>query len=88
VIKPNRPISLLITASKVLEQLVCNKVIPYISSFLTSQQFGFLYNRPTVQQLVLMFNNILSTSNQADVVYLDFKKAFNSFPHKELLFKL
>ena len=38
-----RPISLLSTVSKVLEQLVYNNVIPYISGFFTSQQFGFLY---------------------------------------------
>jgi len=83
-----RSISLLSTTSKVLEQLVYNKVIPYISSFLTSHQFDFLKNRSAVQQLLLMFNNILSTSNQTDVVYLDFKKAFDSVLHKELLFKL
>ena len=42
----------------------------------------------TVQQLLLMFNNILSTSNQNDVVYLDFKKAFDCVLHKELPLKL
>ena len=44
-----RPISLLSYTSKVLEQLIYNKVIHHISSFLTPQQFGFLKNRSTVQ---------------------------------------
>ena len=83
-----RPISLLCITSKVLEQLVYNKTISYISSFLSPQQFGFLKNRSTVQQLLLMLNTIHSTNDQTDVVYLDFKKAFDSVPHKELLFKL
>jgi len=63
-------------------------IIPYISSFFSTQQFGFLKNRSTVQQLLLMFNTIFSTDNQTDVVYLDFRKVFDSVPHNELLLKL
>ena len=37
-----------------------------------------------MQQLLLMLNTILCTNDQTD---LDFKKAFDSVPHKELLFK-
>ena len=37
-----RPISLLSNTSKVLEQLIYNKVIHHISNFLTPKQFGFL----------------------------------------------
>ena len=36
------PISLLSNTSKVLEQLIYNKVIHHISNFLTPKQFGFL----------------------------------------------
>ena len=83
-----RPISLLSNTSKVLEQLIYNKVIHHISSFLTPQQFGFLKHRSTVQQLLVLFDVIMNTDHQTDVIYFDFKKAFDSVPHNELLFKL
>ena len=83
-----RPISLLSNTSKVLEQLIYKKIIHHISSFLTPQQFGFLKNRSTVQQLLVLFDTIMSTDYQTDVIYFDFKKAFDSVPHNELLFKL
>ena len=83
-----RPISLLSKTSKILEQLIYNKVIHHISSFLTPQQFGFLKNRSTVQQLLVLFDTIMRTDYQTDVIYSDLKKAFDSVPHNELLFKL
>ena len=83
-----RPISLLSNTSKVLEQLIYNKVIHHISSFITPQQFGFLKNRSTVQQLLILFDIIINTNYQSDVIYFDFRKAFDSVPHNELLFKL
>ena len=62
-----RPISLLSNTSKVLEQLIYNKVIHHISSFLTPQQFGFLKHRSTVQQLLVLFDVIMNTDHQIDV---------------------
>ena len=83
-----RPISLLCNTSKVLEQLVYSKIISHITRFLTPQQFGFLKNKSTAQQLLILFNIILSTNHQTDVIYFNFKKVFDSVPHNELLFKL
>ena len=54
-------------------------------------QFGFLRNHSSVQQILKFLNNIVNQIDnkcQCDVIYLDFRKAFDSVPHKELLHKL
>ena len=51
-------------------------------------QFGFLKGRSTLQQMLLLFNAILSSDSQVDVIYLDFQKAFDAVAHNELLLKL
>jgi len=80
-----RPISLLCNISKALERLVYNKIISHIIAHLSPYQFGFLSNRSTLQQLLILFNDI---NNAHDVIYLDFHKAFDSIPHNKLLLKL
>ena len=86
-----RPISLLPVISKVLERCIYNRIIDFILPKLTNLQHGFLRNRSTATQLLTVFskiNNILDTGNQADVVYFDLSKAFDSVPHKFLIHKL
>ena len=86
-----RPISLLCTVSKVLERLIYNKVINFIRPKLSKHQFGFLKNRSCLSQLLTSFTYIFDEVDKGtpvDVVYLDLKKAFDSVPHDELLFKM
>ena len=85
-----RPISLLCTVSKVLERIVHEKIIDFLSPAISSHQFGFLRNRSVLQQLLIFLHNILSsfsTKSQVDVIYLDIRKAFDSIPHDKLLLK-
>ena len=88
-----RPVSLLCIASKVLERLIYN----YLSKFIISNdiisqfQFGFLKYRSTTQQLLVFLDrvyHILNSNDACDVIYLDFKKAFDTVPHLELLSKI
>ena len=51
-------------------------------------QFGFRKQHSALQQLLLFVNSICQSKPQTDVVYLDFKKAFDSVSHNELLAKL
>ena len=86
-----RPISLLCITGKVLERIVYDKIIDFIRPKISNHQHGFLQNRSCLTQLLSSFAFIfdkLNNKSVVDVVYLDFKKAFDSVPHDELLFKL
>lgn len=87
-----RPISLLCIISKVLERLVFNHIIDFLTTkVINPSQFGFLRGKSTIQQLLLFLEDITSENSrndQVDAVYLDFRKAFDTVPHAELLHKL
>ena len=90
-----RPISLLCIVSKVLEHLIFIKISKFITTnnIFYHHQFGFRQHHSTTQQLLIFLSDILSALNncscsQCDIIYLDFKKAFDSVPHQELLLKL
>ena len=73
-----RPISLLCNVSKVLEKLVYDKIINFITECIS-----------LVHQLLVFLNFVHNNHDQqVDIIYLDIKKAFNSIPHDKLLHKL
>ena len=53
-----RPISLLCVAYKILEKLIHACVEPIVDSLLPSEQAGFRWRRPTVDQTFLLAQNI------------------------------
>ena len=73
-----RPIFFLCILSKVLERIVYYSMLKHVERRLTNHQFGFLPNRSTSQQLLIFANEILAAKTEVDVVYMDFRKAFNS----------
>ena len=84
-----RPISLLCNVSKVLEKLVYDKIINFITESISLVQFGVLKGRSTPQQLLVFLNFVHNNHDQqVDIIYLDIKKAFDSIPHDKLLHKL
>jgi len=87
-VKNYRPISLLCIISKILERIAYDKIISFVSSHISSHQFGFRQNHSTFQQLLIFLNSIyesLGSTTQTDVIYLDFKKAFDSVIHNSLV---
>ena len=86
------PISLLCIVSKVLEKAIYSKIINFVKPKLTEHQFGFLQGRSCQSQLLTsfakIFNNLDGGATGVDTLYLDFRKAFDSVPHNELLLKL
>ena len=90
-VKNYQPISLLCVISKVLEHIINDKIIGFITKSISNSQLRFLQRRSTLQQLLIFLTNAYNCLNdkiQTDVVYLDFRKAFDSVPHYQLLFKL
>ena len=51
-------------------------------------QFGFQSNSSTLQQLLLYHHQLITSKDEVDVVHIDFRKAFDSVSHNQLLVKL
>ncbi|XP_011407128.1 PREDICTED: uncharacterized protein LOC105314575, partial [Amphimedon queenslandica] len=83
-----RPISLLPAISKVMEKIIHNKIAGHISEDISPVQFGFMPSRSPLKQLLSLTSvtqNAFEANDSVDCVYRDFKKAFDSVPHKKLL---
>lgn len=86
-----RPISLLCILSKILESIIYNKIISFIRPLISQKQFGFLKKSSCLMQLLTSFNQVYTAvddKKDCEVIFLDFRKAFDSVPHQELLWKL
>ena len=88
-----RPVSLTSHVIKLMERVMRKALVKFIeeTDALTEFQFAFREGRSTVSQLLQHIDNILTILEEdanADVVYLDFAKAFDKVDHKRLLKKL
>ena len=88
-----RHISLTCVACKIMESIIKDVVITYLleKNLLSNCQLGFVSGRSVQLQLLSLLNHwtdILDSGHTIDVIYLDFKKAFDSVPHMRLLSKL
>ena len=90
-IKNYRPISSLQNFSKVFERAIVNKLNTGIYSKISNHKHRFVKYRSTCTNLVGLTQYIAETldkSEQVDVIYTDFAKAFDYVDHKVLLNKL
>lgn len=88
-----RPISLLTTLSKTLENIILNRIKAHEieNKQIIPEQFGFRNHHSTTQQLIRITNDISEgfNKNQSTVMaMLDIEKAFDTVWHKALLHKL
>ena len=88
-----RPVSLTSVICKILEKIIKDKMTKFLeeNNLLSDLQYGFRQKRSCVTQLLSVLNKItkyIEDGETLDMIYLDFKKAFDSVPHKRLLLKL
>jgi hypothetical protein len=90
-----RPVSLTSILCKLLERLICKRILCYLDEhdILSDNQFGFRHGR-SCEQMLAKFYHFLSGSldkrdcNLVDGIFLDFSSAFDRVNHNSLLQKL
>ena len=88
-----RPISLTATMCKLMESIVKDQLLTYLSDkgLINKHQHAFIKNHSTATNLLECLNDwlvSLHSKKRADVVYVDFSKAFDSIVTSKLLLKL
>ena len=88
-----RPVSLTSCVCKLMESCIKEEIWSFWSKrdLIKSSQYGFIPHSSCTEQLLQYLDDVTSAVDKGDwvdVVYLDFKKAFNSVPHVRLLCKL
>ena len=88
-----RPVSLTSIACKLLEGMIRDYIQDFSNDngIISSNQHGFMKNRSFQTNLVTVYEEVschLDKGRPVDVVYLDFARAFDTVPHKLLLYIL
>ena len=83
--KSYRPISLLCVPYKILERLIYARVEPLIDPLLPKEQAGFRRRKSTVDQVVLLTQNIedsFEAKKKAGAVFIDLTAAYDTVWHR------
>jgi Reverse transcriptase (RNA-dependent DNA polymerase) len=88
-----RLISLTSVACRLMESIVKDKIVQHLdkNNLIRATQHGFMRGRSCTTNLLAFLDKVtakLDSGNAADVIYLDFAKAFDTLPHERLKKKL
>ena len=87
------PISLTSTIGKILESIIRDQIYQHLTTndLLVHNQHGFISGRSCTTQLfhaMDYWTSSLDNNIPVDILYLDFRKAFDTVPHCRLFIKL
>lgn len=86
-----RPVSLTCILCKLYEKIIRSHILNFIKDKIISCQHGFVQGKSTLSNLletIDIINEFLCDDKYADILYLDFSKAFDSVSHYRLLIKM
>ena len=88
-----RPVSLTCIACKVLESKIRDVIVSHFAGnkLFAACQHGFRRKRSCASQLLEVMEDLVTmieNKDPVDIIYLDFRKAFDTVPHVRLLKKL
>ena len=88
-----RPVSLTSHIIKIFERILRNRIVDHLEKhrLICKNQHGFCKGKSCLTQLLAHIDNILLNSldgSDTDVIYLDYKKAFDKVDHEILIQKL
>ena len=88
-----RPISILSIISKIFEKILCQQIREHLElhDLLINNQYGFRPSKNTslaINEFLELIYKKLDSSSEAQAIFLDFSKAFNTINHQILLGKL
>ena len=89
--KSYRPMSLLCVLNKILERLIYARVEPLIDPLLPQEQAGFRRGKSTVDQVVLLTQNIedsLEAKKKAGAIFINLTAAYDTIWYRGLTCKL
>ena len=85
-----RGISLTSIAAKIYNKLLLNRIFPVLSPILRRNQNGFRRGRSTIAQILALrriIEEMKNGNNDLTIVFVDFKKAFDSI-NREVMFEI
>ena len=88
-----RPVSLTSVLCKIMEAIVKDRLMEFVeeSNIISNAQHGFRKGKSCLTNLLESFEKwteALDNGYGIDVIYLDYRKAFDTVPHQRLLLKL
>ena len=88
-----RPVSLTSVICKLLERLIKDHLVDFLvkNKLINPSQHGFLKARSCLTNMLCFLEDVtkwVDEGSPVDIIYLDFKKAFDKVPHQRLLLKL